>query len=265
MKIAFDIGGTNMRVASIIGGDLGKIEKKRTPKDPKEGVLQFAELVRACAPGEAMEAAAGGFPGAVPEGIVRLSPNLPQWEGFALATEFSKALGCSVSMRNDADLATLGEAVYGAGKGKRIVAYIGVGTGVGGGRVTDGAIDASAFSLEPGHQILDMRDKKDVEALVSGRAFEKRFGVHPKDAPREAYVEMTPVLALALYNTIVHWSPEVLILGGSMMNEENGYRLEDIRRALEALPRTVPHLPELRLAEFKDTAGLHGARALLQA
>jgi hypothetical protein len=54
------------------------------------------------------------------------------------------------------------------------------------------------------------------------------------------------------------------VLGGSMMNEDNGYRLSDVRSALERFPSPYPRYPELRLAERKDTAGLWGALALMQ-
>lgn len=253
-----------MRVARVEQNGLGEVKKVPTPQEPREGIERLAELVRKCADGERVEAVAGGFPGAVLEGAVRGAPNLPKWEGFALEKELSHVFGGSpVIVRNDADFAALGEAVYGAGTGARVVGYVGIGTGVGGGRVVDGKIDSGTYGLEPGHQIIDARELKDLEALVSGRAFEERFHMHPKNAPREAYEEMTRILSVGLYNTIAHWSPEVLVLGGSMMNDENGFRIREVEHALRNLPNRIPRIPEFRPALLKDAAGLHGARALL--
>ena len=263
-RIAFDIGGTNIRVARVSLDGIGEVRKVPTSQEPNKGVVKLAELARDIAGREPIEVAAGGLPGIVVNGVIKDAPNLPQWAGLAFEKEFSTALGgASVAVRNDSDMAALGEAVYGAGKGKRVVAYMGIGTGVGGGRIVDGQIDTGAYGLEPGHQIIDVKELKDLEYFVSGRAFEKRFGVHPKDAPREAYSEMTPILAAGLYNTMLHWSPDVLVLGGSMVVGVNGYRIEEVVSALKKIPGKLPFMPELRMAELKDAAGLHGARALL--
>lgn len=263
MKIAFDIGGTNMRLAVADANGLADVKKIPTPQDPEEGIQKFAALVQACVSDGKVEAVAGGFPATIVEGVVHGSPNLPKWDGLELVKKLTSALGgVSVRVENDADLAALGEATYGAGKGKRIVAYIGIGTGLGGGRIVDGKIDTGAYGLEPGHQIVDASDFKDLESFVSGRAFEKSYGMHPKDAPRQAYEMMTPILAVGLRNTILHWSPEVLILGGSMVVGVNCYTIPEIEDAFTRLP-SVPRMPELKMAQFKDSAGLEGARALL--
>lgn len=262
--IAFDIGGTSMRVAALSAEGIEEVKKVPTPQDPSEGIVLLSELVKQCAGGEKIEAVAGGFPGSIMDGLVYDSPNLPKWGTYAFEAELSKALeGTTVSVCNDADLAGLGEAVFGAGKGKRIVAYIGVGTGVGGGRIVERKIDTGAYGLEPGHQIVNVEGLKDLESYVSGRAFEKRFGVHPKDAPQSGYEEMTPVLAVGLYNTILHWSPDILVLGGSMIVGVNGYHLDGIKEALQKISTRLPVMPEITMAKCKDAAGLQGARTLL--
>ena len=262
MKVVLDIGGTSMRGARAANDGIGEVRKVPTPPDPKEGVRTLAALVRECAGEEPIEAVAGGFPGVVADGVIYFAPNLPAWKGVALAAELSRVVGAPAKVHNDADLAALGEAVSGAGKGFRVVVYAGIGTGIGCGRIVGGRIDMGRYDFEAGHQIVDAKGGKELEELVSGRAFEKRYSVHPSKAPREGYVEMTPILAAGIYNMILHWSPEVFVLGGSMMNEENGYRLDDIAAALKKFPSPYPKLPELRLAKHKDTAGLYGASAL---
>lgn len=253
-----------MRAACVIGENVGDVRKVSTPKSPKEGIVALAGLLRECAGDEPLEAAAGGFPGVVANGTVHYAPNLPEWKGVMLAAELSHAIGAPVKVHNDGDCAALGEAVYGAGKGFRIVAYAGIGTGVGCGRIVDGRIDGGAYDLEAGHQVVDVREGKELEQLVGGRAFEERFGMHPGKVPREKYDEMTPMLAAGLYNMVLHWSPEVLVLGGSMMNEENGYRLDDVAAALKKFASPYPKLPELKLATHKDSTGLWGAAALVR-
>ena len=264
MKIVFDIGGTSMRVATVVADRVSEARKIFTPQDPKEGVKALVNLMRECAGDESIEAAARGFPGVVVGGAIQYAPNLPEWKGVMLAKELTRALEAPVEVLNDGDCAALGEAVYGSGRGARIVAYVGIGTGIACGRIIDGRIDSGVYDLEAGHQIVDAKGGRELEELVSGRAFEKRYGVHPSKAPREGYVEMTPILAAGLYNMVLHWSPEVFVLGGGMMNENNGYRLLDIASALKRFSSPYPKLPELRLAEHKDASGLYGALALMQ-
>lgn len=264
-EVVFDIGGTAMRVALAGKNGLSDIRKVPTPKSPREGVRALSALARELARGEAIAAAAGGFPGSLSSGVVLRAANLGEWEDFELSRELSNALDVEVDVRNDAECAALGEALLGAGRGSRFVAYIGVGTGVGCGRIVDGRIDSGVCHFEAGHQIVDIGSGKDLEDMVSGRAFETRFGMHPSEAPRASYDEMTPVLAAGLYNMILHWSPEVFVLGGSMMNEANGYRMEDVKAALGRLPQGHAKLPDIRPAELKDTAGLYGASMLLRA
>ena len=264
MKFVFDIGGTNLRVARVTEDGITDEHKVPTPEMPEDGVKEMVAAITDIANGESIEALAGGIAGVITEdGTLELTPNLPQWQGFALGKELEVQLGCTAVIKNDADCAALGEVRYGAGHGEDIVAYIGVGTGIGGGRIVQGKIDDYAFGFEPGHQIIDVAEGESWESLASGGAVSKRFGMHPRDVPREEYDKLTPIFAAGLYNTIAHWSPNVLVLGGSMMNEDNGYRVADIQSALDALPKHFP-LPELRRAKLGDAVGLHGARALLE-
>ncbi|MBI2612632.1 ROK family protein [Candidatus Kaiserbacteria bacterium] len=262
VHVGFDVGATNMRIARVMARGIREARRVATPSDVHEGVRLLARLIRECAEGEPLAAIAGGVPAVVSEGHMYRAPNLEGWTNFDLRDALSRELGAVVKIHNDADLAALGEATYGAGRGMRVVAYVGVGTGIGTARIVDGHIDGGAFDLEAGHQILDVKGTQTLESLVSGGAFMKRFGVQGKDAPRDIFEENVPLLAAGIYNIILHWSPEVVVLGGSMMNEDSGYRLADVAAALEKLPAIYPKVPEVCLAQLKDDAGLHGARAL---
>ncbi len=188
--------------------------------------------------------------------------HLPGWKEFPFEERLAARLQVPTALRNDAELAALGEAHYGAGKGYALVGYAGIGTGVGGALIYYGRPAPHAASLEPGHQILDVETGATFEDLVSGSGLKKLFGAAAKDLSRDVYDERTPFLAAGLYNLILEWSPDVLVLGGSLVNDTNGYRLKDIEQALRAIPTTLPHLPPLRLATLGDENGLCGALAL---
>ena len=80
-------------------------------------------------------------PGAVTaDGILHGAVNIG-WGDVALAKEAERIIGISpVCVGNDARLAALGEAAYGAGVGARSMLMVTLGTGVGGGVVLNGKV-----------------------------------------------------------------------------------------------------------------------------
>jgi len=117
------------------------------------------------------------------------SPNLRNWENKNIVKVFSSKFKCPVFLKNDADLEGLGESIFGAGKKYNIVAYLCLGTGVGGTRITNKKIDYSCSGFEPGHQIINFkgkywpycRQKGCLESYISGKAFEKIYKIRPKN------------------------------------------------------------------------------------
>lgn len=255
-RLLFDIGGTTMRMATGADGSIENVQKVPTPERPDEAVAALEKYATEFL-GDGVRAY-GGIAGIIEDGVIRSSPNLPAWAGFSFGNAFS--FPCHI--QNDAELAGLGEAVYGAGKGFALVAYVGIGTGVGGSLIVNGQIAPHAHGFEPGHQILDVAHGTTFEAMVSGHALAERYGAPARELPQSVYDEATPVLASGLYNVILEWSPEVLVLGGSLMNEENGYRIHAIEEALGTIATVLPSLPAIKPAALRDDAGLYGALTL---
>ena len=176
-------------------------------------------------------------------------------------------------LENDAAIAGLGEAVFGAGKGLEIIAYHTVSTGVGGAKIENGDIDHVSAGFEPGHQILDIDRTilgEDIvptlENLVSGTAVELRFGTKPYDIPQSDVLwnELAEYLAQGLRNTILYWSPDVIVLGGSMIIGNPRIEIDVIRKCtVDALDGFVP-APLITTAKLGDEAGLYGGMALLK-
>ncbi len=260
-----DVGGTKTRIA--LGDEQGLRGEPvvfPTPRSYPEGARRLSETIRALAAGGRLEKIVIGIAGVHERGTGKLlaSPHLPEWARKNIRGDLSAALGAPVIMENDSALEALGEAVYGAGKGVRIVAYVSVGTGVGGGRVVAGAIDRSAMGFEPGHQYLEHGERsKSLEELVSGTAMRAWYGRPPAEIfDKEAWEECARTLAYGVHNVIVHWSPDVVILGGSMMTTRHpGIDLARVDFHLRAIMRIFPTLPELRPAALGEKAGLLGA------
>lgn len=277
MYILFDIGGTKTRVAR--SDDLvsfGEPISFATPESSDEGIKKIADASLELSSGEKITAVAGGAPGPVEPGMGMLvtAPNLPHWGGVPIAQILGKELGTHGFLANDAALGALGEAHFGAGRGRGVIAFLTVSTGVGGARIVHGRLDDAALSFEPGHQIIDADktlcpecDGNDLEAYVGGRSLARRYR---KEKPYEVsdphvWNEKLPkFLAYGLHNMIVHWSPDIIILGGPMILGDPAISIPKTAEYLAAIPWERGHIPPIVKGELGDTAGLYGAMAFLK-
>jgi len=269
MYIVADIGGTKTRIAKSV--DLEKIEEPvilDTPQSYEEGIAKIIETSKAIAGSDHIDAMAFDIAGVVSEdGKTPLTaPHLPDWKGRSLTRELEAALSTRVHLLNDTAQVGLGEAIYGAGKGARIMAYVTVSTGVNGVRIVNGIVDPAAYGFEIGGQYLFVGGSaKTLEDLVSGRATEEKFEVSPKHIEKDSPVweELAQLFAYGLHNTILHWSPDRVVLGGSMFNEV-GISVERVRAHVTEIMRKFPTIPEIVHSELGDLGGLWGGLVRLK-
>lgn len=271
----FDIGGSKTRVG--VSDNLKEFtahESFKTPAKPEEGFEKIIELIDKLSDGKVV-GIAGGVRGRLNEEKTAMENDgkLSKWAGFPLVEKLEKKYKCSVFLENDAAIAGVGEAVFGAGKGLEIVAYHTVSTGVGGAKIEDGMIDDASIGFEPGRQILDIdrtvlgeEIEPTLENLVSGTAVENRFGVKAYEIPQSDLLwnELAGYLAQGLRNTILYWSPDAIVLGGSMIIGDPRIEIDSIRKAtVDALDGFVP-APLITTAKLGDEAGLYGGMAILK-
>lgn len=258
MYLLIDIGGTNTRIAGSL--DLEKFSEPLvfpTPQGYDEAMARIAEIGAQVSDGIALRSAVVGF--------TRNWEKLPQWKGRDLAKDASAALHTEVTTENDTALVGLGEALYGAGKGAAICVYYTVSTGVNGVRVVDGRIDVSRAGFEVGGQYLSMDPERTLEDLVSGTAIGNRYAMHPKDLGKEnpLWEELARTLAYGIHNSILHWSPDRVVIGGSMMNEI-GIPVPRVAEHVRSIMRKLPSAPEIVHSSLGDMGGLWGGMALLR-
>jgi glucokinase len=74
------------------------------------------------------------------EGVIRNSNNLASLENFPIREELSRRLGTKVVLENDANAAALGEKWIGTGRDVDDLVLLTLGTGIGGGIVSNGSI-----------------------------------------------------------------------------------------------------------------------------
>ncbi len=277
MYIVFDIGGTKTRVAASEDlHTISDIVKFDTSPNYVDGLQVFLNAIEKVRGGKAVTAIAGGIRGPLNHektGIVS-ETKLSNWVGRPITGDIEKQYpGVPVFLENDTALVGLGEVVFGAGKGYDIVAYHTVSTGVGGARFVHGSLDTVSVGFEPGHQILDLdrsilgaHVQPTLENLVSGTALEKRRGVKPYEIAQDDHVwdELALYLANGLKNTIVYWSPSVIVLGGSMIVGDPRIPLQAIQSYTKTVLEGLLACPPIVDATLKDEGGIYGALALLQ-
>jgi glucokinase len=146
-----DLGGTKIQAVIVDeSNDVLGSSRRPTPTSggPADVAAEIVRTLRDAAKAAELEGADGrpslagvgvGSPGTIEDGKVTSARNLPGWEGtFALASTLEGALGCSVVVGNDVQVATDAEFKLGAGRLYRSLLGVFWGTGVGGGLILDG-------------------------------------------------------------------------------------------------------------------------------
>ena len=278
--IGIDIGGTHFRMGLCSAeGELLKHETLATEtlSSPADGLRQ---LVKAVDPHGKAERAAAGVPGIVDYDSQTLlyAPNLPRSfiDGLTAAA-IGNAIGAEAILVNDADLAAIGEAHLGAGKGAQSMAYVTISPGVGAGVVVGGRLMRSRYSIaELGHSYIDASraDRSgtgSVELEASGTALGRQataLGIDGgaaglvksagADQPqaKAAIAEFAEAAAVALVNMVHLFSVELLVVGGGVILGGGVTNLigEHLRKLAPAYFSV-----ELRQAALGDDAALRGA------
>lgn len=272
MYFVFDIGGTNTRVGiSSDGTNLTKIKIIPTHQDFNQGLENLKQAADELSNGEKITGIAGGIAGPLDKDKTSLakSPHIPGWIGKPLKFELEKVFGCQVLLENDTTVGGIGEAVKGAGAGKKVVAYLALGTGVGGKRIVDGKVSSDSFNFEPGHQIIvpdgnlcNCGGKGHMEPYVSGSYFEKTYGQKGENiSDPKIWDEISKYLSISLVNTTVHWTPDIIVLGGSV---SQSIPLEKVNAYLKEFLTIYPAAPQVVLGTLGHDAGLYGALELLK-
>ncbi len=272
MYLLFDIGGTSIRIA--VSSDRQHIEGSKivpTPIDFTQGIQTFKQISDELSGRRKIDGIAGGIAGVLDKEKTMLSqsPHVKEWAGKPLKRELEEVFDCQVLLENDADIEGLGEATKGAGVGKTIVAYITVGTGVGGVRIIGGKMDENALGFEPGHQIIvpdgnpcKCGGKGHLETYVGGSYLENLYHQKGEEiTDPQIWDEISRYLAIGLTNVSVHWSPDIIILGGSV---SKSIPLEKVQAYLKAFLTIFPEPPQIVKASLGDEAGLYGALELLK-
>ncbi|HYW24578.1 MAG TPA: ROK family transcriptional regulator [Terriglobales bacterium] len=223
-------------------------------------------------------------------GRLQFASNLPGWGRAGLIEDLRRALGPSLDLENDANLAAIGEGAFGAGAGVGSFVFLTVGTGVGMGVVVNGRLHRGARGAageiaylplggdgEPGAPRPSapaanrrglLEEATAADAVVRTAA---ALGMaHPRSAQavfqaarrgdpaaRRAVDLEGERLALAVAAVAAILDPELVVLGGGI-----GRNLDLLQDALvRRLHQVTPLRPAVVVSRLGDDAVLRGAIA----
>ncbi|WP_125132331.1 ROK family glucokinase [Microbacterium sp. 10M-3C3] len=155
LNVGIDIGGTKI-AGGVVDAAGGIIEKLRvdTPTDVGalvDAVVGMADALRSRHDVAGIGVAAAGFIDRERSTVIH-APNIA-WRNEPLRAILEERLGAPVAIENDANAAGWGEFRFGAGRGRRDMVMLTMGTGVGGAVVADGALYRGGHGIggELGH------------------------------------------------------------------------------------------------------------------
>ena len=162
-SIGIDVGGTKvLGVALAADGTVVAEDRLPTPATAEELIEELAQVTAHLdnLVAEAALPVGVGAPGLVTKGgEVLFAPNLPGAHDLDLHGRLAGRLGGSrrLVVENDATCAGWGEALYGSAQGASHAVVVTLGTGIGGGIVSDGRLlrGANGFAGEIGHMVVD--------------------------------------------------------------------------------------------------------------
>jgi glucokinase len=299
--LGIEIGGTKLQI--VVGDKSAKIiERRRLVVDRAKGSASIREQIKATlaelTPSAKPSAIGVGFGGPVDwkTGRICRSHQIEGWADFQLGELLKSISGLPVRLDNDANTATLGEALHGAGVGFSPVFYVTLGSGVGGGLVVDGKIyhGANPGEAEIGHVRLD-RSGTIVEQRCSGWAVDAKIRTLKTAEPNSLLVklignstggearhlapalqrgdaaarhilsETAEDLAFGLSHVVHLFHPEAIILGGGLSLVG-----EPLRAAVESAlcgftMEAFSPGPQIRLSALGEDAVPIGALELAKA
>jgi len=287
-RIGIDLGGTKIEGVVLDAGGR-EIMRKRVPTERERGYQHILGRLKTLHD-ELAAAVAGqsttfgiGTPGALsPRTGLLKNSNTVCMNGMPVKADLEKLLDRKIEIQNDANCFAMAEALMGAGKGKKLVFGVIMGTGCGGGIVYKGEVftGPQAIAGEWGHMSINPQgplcycgQRGCVETFISGGGLESRYaekyGVRRSLKEIEAdYLAGKPEsvefmqeffnhFGRALANLIDILDPDIVVLGGGVSNVKSLYTegLAAVRKYVFTDELQTPIVKH----QLGDSAGVLGA------
>ncbi len=306
--IGIDLGGSHTAAGAVTpdGTIIAQAERDLATLDPAHVVDEITvvvdQVLNAVNPKDCIGIGIGS-PGNIDErsGTVNFSPNFG-WYDVPLKALLEKRIKHPIYILNDARCATLGEYLYGSGKGVAEFALITLGTGIGGGFVSGSRLilGEAMGAGEVGHHVIRPTDgficgcgkRGCFEAQASGTALLRHALAVAPSFPRSTLLTRKPQekwgskmirkavakgdehaaaawkdwmadLALGVSNIISFTNPAVIALGGGVGQTDEKQLAQPLKKLVDEQTTMVPKgITQIVSAHLGNQAGLIGAAAL---
>jgi fructokinase len=287
-RIGIDLGGTKIE-GIVLDAEGRELFRKRVDTERDKGYAHILNRIKAVHDELAAHFSGSaytfgmGTPGVIsPRTGLLKNSNTVCMNGQPVKADLEKLLNRKIEIQNDANCFAMAEALHGAGRGKKLVFGVIMGTGCGGGIVHNGEIFTGPQGIagEWGHMSIDPNGPKCycgqqgcVETLISGGGLQNRyaeqFGVKRsfKEIERDFYADEPNAVAFmkvffrnfgrAVANLIDVLDPDVVVLGGGVSKFDAVY-VEGIAEAAKCVFNDRLETPIVK-HQIGDSAGVIGA------
>ena len=311
MFVGIDLGGTNIKIG-LFDSDLKLLRKTSVSTQADMGpdividkMAQTVEQIMTDAglPLADVVAVGIGTPGPAnySEGVIIKSTNMPTFKNVPICRMLNEKLGKPIIFDNDANVACWGEYVVGAGKGVKDMVFFTLGTGIGGGIVSNGELvhGCAENAAELGHMIIhpdgrgcncgqkgcveayasaDSTARRATEAIEAGaesslkKVLEEKGSITSKDIyehlaqgddlAKEITDGTAKALAITCINMLHTTEPKRIVFTGGMI-AAGGALLKRIQEYFDEQIWTLKKEPvEICFATLGEDTGIIGAAAL---
>jgi glucokinase len=287
--LGIDVGGTKvLGVVVDASGALLAEQRLPTPSTADELIVAMTDVAAKLRAEHDVVGLGAGVPGLVDRNaVLRFAPNLPGIVELPVGPLLASATGLPVRVDNDNTCALWGEHLLGAARSVRDAVLVGLGTGIGGGLLMDGALvrGANGFAGEIGHMVVVRGGIPCVcgrngcwERYASGTALgrlarDAGIGSRGEDVTAAAIAgdagalavidEFADWFAVGLVNLVHLLDVGRCVIAGGVV-EAGEVLIDAVRRAFAARLVAPEHRPPVEIvgAELGERAGAIGAALL---
>ncbi len=246
---SLEAGGTKMVMGLL--DEQGRILKSascptRLPAETMPEIIAFFEQEKVDALGIASFGPIDLHAGTPRFGSITNTPKLA-WRDYPLYQTLKDALQVPCAIDTDVNGAVLAEVALGAAQGLTSVLYLTIGTGIGGGLMSEGKLVHGLIHPEWGHMMLARHPEDPLtrgicpyhehcaEGYASGPAMQARWAMPAQDLADDhrGWALQAYYLAQICVTALMTVSPQRIIIGGGVMHRELLYPL--VRKQVTAL------------------------------
>ena len=274
MKLAIDLGGTNIRIAQVANGQCIKKCSVVCPalEDSATILNQLFALIQSMMNGQ-VSGIGIGVPSIVdPEnGIVYNVANIPSWKEIHLKSILEHGFGVPVAISNDSNCFALGESLYGAGRHYANMVGVTLGTGVGAGVIINHRLYGGLYLGAGEIGSLPYKDS-DFEHYCSSFLF-KRYGTtgavvaekaqQGEQAALEIWKEFGRHLGNLIKAILFPYAPQAIVLGGGIVSAFPFFK-NAMEQTMQSFPYKIISDNVSVVASHQKDSSLLGAAALLE-